>query len=358
MRIKSTAPGKLILLGEYAVLERAPALVMAADRFAEVTLQTISSNYCIVTAPDIDVPRLSFTFDATGKVTFNETIGDKTLKKLSFLLTVIEEMQTLFNGDLNSLSSFELLLDTSQFFNAEKQKLGLGSSAALTAALFSALCHFRDANFDSFQQRQSIFKASLQIHRKAQKNMGSGIDIAASVFGGALKYQNIDKEFTDLPIYEKLTIPGDLHILFVWTGESASTTQFVRKVNEFKLKQLASFNGIITRMRFTSIAGIEAIREVNIDRFMNAVRQYYIAMDELGDKSGIPIVTEAHQKINELVAAEGCAYKPSGAGGGDIGIAICHSPAEKSRISKKLMDNGFQLIHLQLTENGVHSTKL
>ncbi len=36
--IKTTAPGKLILIGEYVVLEGAPALVCAVDRYAEVML--------------------------------------------------------------------------------------------------------------------------------------------------------------------------------------------------------------------------------------------------------------------------------------------------------------------------------
>lgn len=358
MRIKSRAPGKLILLGEYAVLEGVPALVTAVDRLAEVVLQTTNADHCIIEAPDIGISRLPFTFDGTGKVTFIETVEDETLKKLSFLLTVIEEVQELFGSNLYSVPSFELSLNTSQFFNAEKQKLGLGSSAAVTAALLSVLCQFRNKDFDIEKQRERIFKISLQIHRKAQNNIGSGIDIAATVFGGVLKYKIMDKTYNTLPIHEKLTIPGDLHILFVWTGESASTTQFVRKVNEFKANQSSSFHKIIDRMQHSSTSGIKGIQQKNIDQFMQAVNQYFEAMKELGEQSKKKIVSEAHQKIHDLVAAEEGAYKPSGAGGGDIGIAFCDSAARKSSIAKKLIKSGFNIINLQLAESGVHTTTL
>ena len=38
MAIVARAPGKLVALGEYAVLEGAPAIVLAVDRYCEATL--------------------------------------------------------------------------------------------------------------------------------------------------------------------------------------------------------------------------------------------------------------------------------------------------------------------------------
>ena len=53
MIVTATAPGKLVLLGEYAVLEGAPALVMAIDRRAEVRLETRTQAPCMLRAPGI-----------------------------------------------------------------------------------------------------------------------------------------------------------------------------------------------------------------------------------------------------------------------------------------------------------------
>ena len=46
-----TAPGKMIILGEYAVLEGAEALVYAVNRKAHVTAQIIPGNEFKVLSP-------------------------------------------------------------------------------------------------------------------------------------------------------------------------------------------------------------------------------------------------------------------------------------------------------------------
>ena len=54
MRIRASAPGKLVALGEYAVLEGAPALVLAVERRAVATLERSGDGDCHLrtAAPD------------------------------------------------------------------------------------------------------------------------------------------------------------------------------------------------------------------------------------------------------------------------------------------------------------------
>src|SRR6185295_6471595 len=47
------APGKLFLLGEYAVLDGAPAIVAAVDRFIEVRLTPRTVRTVRITAPGV-----------------------------------------------------------------------------------------------------------------------------------------------------------------------------------------------------------------------------------------------------------------------------------------------------------------
>ncbi|MCW8846391.1 MAG: hypothetical protein OQK99_11185 [Gammaproteobacteria bacterium] len=49
-----SAPGKLILAGEYAVLDGAPGLVMAVDRRARVSLEPSSDEHWQVTSAGSD----------------------------------------------------------------------------------------------------------------------------------------------------------------------------------------------------------------------------------------------------------------------------------------------------------------
>ena len=53
MNIEVSAPGKLVLIGEYGVLYGAPALVMAVDRRARVVLEAVRGDRWVLTAPEV-----------------------------------------------------------------------------------------------------------------------------------------------------------------------------------------------------------------------------------------------------------------------------------------------------------------
>jgi phosphomevalonate kinase len=354
VKVSASAPGKLILLGEYAVLEGAPALAMAVNRFAQVILDPISLDHCLLDAPEIGISDLPFTLNQEEDLSFLTSISEKVEKRLSFFSSTLKLIRKIRQQGLSELPNFKIKLDTSQFFHREdSQKLGLGSSAAVTVGLISALLQFGDNDFNPMRQSNQIFEAALRSHRNAQENIGSGIDVAASVFGGILKYKIQDPEFSIPPFHEKLTIQPDLHILIIWTGKSASTSQFVRKVKAFKQTKSKDFERIINRMSAMSNSGIEAYAQKNISGFMEAIKQYSAAMKYLGEKSGIPIVSKIHQIISEIVIDGGGVYKPSGAGGGDLGIAFCKTIGEKEKIFHKLEDAGFDVLNLEIATKGI-----
>src|SRR5687768_17097612 len=93
----ATAPGKLIVTGEYAVLDGAPALVVAMDR-------RVIARY----APGV----------AKGSS--------------AFLLALAHEIAARYGHDAGQIA-MSIVVDLSSFYDGE-QKLGLGSSAAVTVA--------------------------------------------------------------------------------------------------------------------------------------------------------------------------------------------------------------------------------
>ncbi|MBT6210275.1 MAG: hypothetical protein HOI35_09675, partial [Woeseia sp.] len=46
-----TVPGKAVISGEYAVLVGAPAIAVALDRRAVVTVETVTADYHVVSTP-------------------------------------------------------------------------------------------------------------------------------------------------------------------------------------------------------------------------------------------------------------------------------------------------------------------
>ena len=66
MRVTASAPGKLVLLGEYAVLEGASALVLAVNRRARVTLTRIDEVAWEIVSPTLELDaRLQLCDDRT-----------------------------------------------------------------------------------------------------------------------------------------------------------------------------------------------------------------------------------------------------------------------------------------------------
>ena len=57
-RIRASAPGKVVLSGEYAVLNGAPAICMAVNRRAVVTIEATADEHHVVIAPGhVEEPR-------------------------------------------------------------------------------------------------------------------------------------------------------------------------------------------------------------------------------------------------------------------------------------------------------------
>ena len=121
------APGKLVLIGEYAVLEGYPAVVAAVDRRARVRLE--EGPTWRIDAPQIGIRDLTFTIGPTGLS-----------RSLPPELGLVEEALQSHAKPLSKLPAFGCSLDTGELMmSGQGPKLGLGSSASVIAALTAAL---------------------------------------------------------------------------------------------------------------------------------------------------------------------------------------------------------------------------
>lgn len=146
MKMLTRAPGKLILIGEYAVLEGARAAVAAIDRLAIFEGQPSADNFFHISAPVLSINSLPFSIDDALHCQFAETIDPPTSKKLHFFITAFEQGLQLLT-DASSLPPIDITLNTDAFFlPGRNEKLGLGSSAALTVALLGGIYEFAAIN--------------------------------------------------------------------------------------------------------------------------------------------------------------------------------------------------------------------
>jgi len=346
--IKATAPGKLILIGEYVVLEGAPALVSAVDRFAEVNLRESSKNYA-VSAPSIQIEDVEFSINENNLVMFDARVDLETQKKLTFFKNTFEFAWQYCRNFNVTKTPFKININTDAFYSEEfKTKLGFGSSAALTVALVKALFKLINKDIDNSDIRDQLFRLSLSAHKKAQGNIGSGIDVAASSYGGILEYRvGIDKNAEHL-LPENIEPWSELPMLTVFTGHSESTRKMVFGVNELKKQKADVYKELMIELEKTSIEGCAAYKSKNIFAFLNAVKTYHVQMNLLGKSSEMPIISAVHQQIARIIHQSGGAYKPSGAGSGDIGIAFAESSEQLQMIRSKIEEQNFHCIDTQI----------
>jgi phosphomevalonate kinase len=248
---RARAPGKLILSGAYSVLWGAPALVTAVARFATA-----------------DTPRPP--------------------------VHVSEEV---------ALAAREGVIDAPCFVDAGPlrtddgaggtRKLGLGSSAAILSATLLAKAPALESD------RPRLFESALDLHRRAQGG-GSGADVAASVFGGTLRFLRGDAG----PLLEPTALPAGLALTIFYADASASTQEFVAQVRRFAGGSPAAFAPLLSRAR----AGAEDA----------ALDVQFAALAELGASADVAIVTPAVAELAALAREEHGAFGPSGAGGGDV----------------------------------------
>ncbi len=346
----------MILLGEYAVLEGSPALVCAVDRFAEVRLEKCSGDRFHVAAPSIGIARTDFSVSDRGIVCFLDT-DDHTRKQLGFFRMVFEFVWHYFKSFGKDLSPVSVSIDTGAFYSqALKSKLGFGSSAAMTVALTAALLDADEASSSiGDDKRRRIFRLALSAHRKAQGNLGSGVDIAASTFGGVLRYEMGLNQLAEQKIPEPVNIWKTLPMLTVFTGKSESTRKMVRGVSQLKASHPTAYRQMMTELHDLSEKGYRHYRDQQGELFLETVTAYLASLRRLGDESGMPIVSAVHLRLVERISALGGVYKPSGAGSGDIGIAFARSADALQTIADTIEDEGYATVPVRIAEAGVVS---
>jgi len=348
--VASSAPGKLVLLGEYAVLFGHPAVVLAVDRRARVDLRTSASGEWSVTAPGFEETGIEFELGGNHGFRWQEPASDAA-NRLVLVETVIGSLVAAKLLDPETLSPASITLDTREFFQATASgvaKLGLGSSAALTVALTEALRRWPDEG----EQRPGIDLAGLlDLHRTFQGGRGSGIDLAASVTGGVVEY-----ELTDggrIPSASSLVLPGELRLVFVWTGRSASTGDFLARLDEGMNSDGGEIAAVLNRLGSISATGIADLRAGRTPELLDDLSDFGRAMERLGGAAGIPILSDEHLELRRLADDVGVSYKPSGAGGGDVGIAFTDDPDRAEAFAAKAAAAGFPILDLNVDPIGV-----
>jgi phosphomevalonate kinase len=274
------APGKVFLVGEYAVLEGGPAVLAAVSRYAV-------AQYVPDLAPASPVVA-------------------ETLKRAVALIADLAP----------ALPPGAPLVDTAAFRQGQ-QKLGLGSSAAAAVAAAAAVLTY--AGVDIATRRDLLFTIADEGHRAAQGGLGSGGDIAAAVHGGFVGFVRPPGA---APIVRRLSRPSGLTVVVFWSGTSASTPRLVQAVRALGQRDPGRYGALMGELRQRAEQFAHAFLTHDARGAIGHADAYGQLLEKLGAFAEVPIVTPPFAEAAAVARGLGGAAKPSGAGGGDVGVAL------------------------------------
>ena len=318
----SSAPGKVVLSGEYAVLDGAPSICMAVDRRARVTISGSRDEYHSVSAPGSS--------DTVGRFTSGGEDIDWRQGRDEYAL-LDAAWRSLAIASPQSLS---LELDTTQFLDASGAKAGLGSSAALTVALLAAIgAHL--------QLPGNTGAAAYDAHRLLQGGRGSGVDIACSIAGGLIEYRMQNRQAN------ALAFPPGLHWALLSSGVASSTAEKIGRLAD--VAEQPSRQALATASERVA----DAWRSGDANTVLEAYPGYCEALLQFSVDHALGIFDAGHDAVGRAAAEQGLVYKPCGAGGGDVGIVMGTEAGQVDAFAADAARFGFNALDARLDPNGV-----
>ncbi|MGW7089689.1 phosphomevalonate kinase [Streptomyces sp. NPDC054871] len=338
------APGKLFVAGEYAVVEPGtPAILVAVDRYVTVTVSgpgpvSGDGEAGVVISSDLGPHRTHWQW-RDGRLG-RQSAGDgwSPHGARSHVVSATETVGRLLAE--RGLPVPALSISVSSALHEDGTKFGLGSSGAVTVATVDAVASFCGLALTPEDRFRLAVLATAAIDARASCG-----DLAASTWGGWIEYRSPDRaavldlarrrgvqETLRAPwpgfAVRRLPPPQGLSLEVGWTGKPASTTSLVSGLDRRR-----AWRGSTSHQRFLETttdcvdAATAALRRGDRHDLLRRIRCARQELARLDDEVGLGIFTTELTALCDVAEAVGGAAKPSGAGGGDCGIALLDTEA-------------------------------
>jgi phosphomevalonate kinase len=358
-------PGKLMIAGEYAVLEtNQPAVVLAVDRYVSAYIEPDSQN-------QLSLPQLGLK-SVTWKTSDDHVQFSPSDSRLRFIQNSILVVNQLLKEKSIALRPFHLTIKSELNDPETGKKYGLGSSAAVVVAVVSAILSLY-GDGEKTPSLDHIFKLSAIAHLRTQTN-GSGADIAAAVYGGWLGYTSYNPDWVlkNIEQGEKLTTllekhwpllsirplvaPSSLQLAVGWTKEAVSTGPMIKRVQDYRLCHEEGYSEFLKESSRSVIGLINSFERNNCSSAISFLKQNRSALAKLSESADLPIET-AKLKALCTIAEKYGSGKLSGAGGGDCGIAFLQEEAHIQDLHEAWKAADISPLKVKISKKGVSVTE-
>ncbi|CAE7149520.1 mvaA [Symbiodinium necroappetens] len=294
------ACGKIILLGEHAVVYGRPAIALPIPLAVEAMVRREGQGINIV------IPRWGL----------EQPVHANTQGLSGILAKILKDL------DLDRENM------TIEVFPHIPRAMGLGGSSALAVAILRAL----DAQFDLGMDNSRINELAYECE-KAAHGTPSGVDNTVATYGTPLRYQQVDGK----PIFRDLRLTEPLQLVVGITGRESLTADTVAQVRNAWTQHPDRYNSIFDQIGSLTEAAEQALEQGklgDLGDLMNLCHGYLNALQ---------LSTPELEELIHIARANGAlGAKLTGGGGGGSMIALC--PDNPDAVAQAMQAAGYETL--------------
>jgi len=344
--ITVTTPGKVILLGEHAVVYGKPALLATINKYCNIKLTPVATKDITINAKNLHKsitvsPEIIFAKTKSAREKWQQYYVTNELSILKSITAdamdypIIAIGETLLYFKKKLPTGFVLTIDSGIPMGS-----GLGSSSALAVGVVTAVARLLAVTID----KQILNDIAFLIEQK-KHGTPSGADTAAVSFGGLLWFR---KETSDLKFIQPLpfALPERIaqNFVLIDSGQPVeSTGEMVSNVRNLYKEKPELFENFLQQQENITRELLTAIKNRQEEVLMQLIQKGE------GNLEKIEVVSPSTKLLIHSIEKAGGVAKICGAGGKKkgSGIVLAYHPEKKQletiANSKKLVNYTVQL---------------
>jgi mevalonate kinase len=314
MKVSVSAPGKITLLGEHAVVYGKPALVSAIDKRLLVTMEDRSDAAIKVSALDLHIPGLILTFKEGSSEYLIETDYDRIVDAMGYVRKAIE----ITSKHLGSKTGANVTIRSEMPVGA-----GLGTSAAIAVCTIAAYARILGHDLGRSEIARLGHMTELEVQGAA-----SPMDTAISTLGGTI----FIRPTSGKPQVENVKLQTPLPSVVGYTEREAKTSELLKRVRALRDKAPKVLDLVVETIGGVVEEGKAALTRGDLEHFGKLMNINHGLLEALGVST---------RRLNDMVyssrSAGAMGSKMTGAGGGGCMIALCPGREDEVSIAIKVV---------------------
>jgi len=333
--IITSAPGKIILFGEHAVVYGKLGIACAIGRRCTIKISPYKKNGILIKSKDLNLNKF---MEKEELFNFSKLLIDlKNQEKFN-------QIREIYKKD-KLAPSFFVVGNIFQKYGFKKIKIeieseipkNLGSSSAIFSAITLGVLKFLGGNPTKKEISDLAFQGDIIAHGGTP----SGIDNNIVTYGGFIRHRK-SEGITPLDVDFKLPL------IIVDSGEPARTGETVSYIRRQREENPKFVNSVLNSLDDIAERALESLNSQNFNNLGNLMLKYYQELKKLDIST-----SKLDQIIDIALKNKALGAKPTGGWGGGCCLVLAKNQKEIINLKRKFERYGFKSFQTKIGVEGV-----